>query len=557
MSKLFLRQIANLGSEHTEVYWLVGFVEEENGWFVRTVMRGIESHRHRMVLLPIGFAPLLSLGHIFAEGELLSLPARGVIGKAAIADLSEYTEITSAAIPETLYSFSGKEVGVQHLLRYHTAQGEIFIPAIELIRYLFLHNRTLANAIMRPGAINLLFQPQATGFQKELTLRFTSEMPFTSLSRQFAEEFAWLALDPDARHSWDSVYLQSRGKQYVTFTPPTLKNSTWQFRGAHHGNQWLVLELLHLSGKDQPCDVLHYGHPSMKQIERDCRIVGTKPGADADTNAQGGTSKKRFNYDYELDDGQQGSKTGNQKTTEIPTKQSDFKRNIVIEKLLIKIKKAANNQEKLPSQSNGEITEVRKKIKVTAGEKRIGAALPPLEFKLLTPMAWERIGDLKALADTVKAMAEKAEHIHFAMSLCQLKSGRVFSLANRKPRVGLVVTITPPDTAPILLLDVERTGDVALALVALRFHMQLDFSDVENVVQLVLDGLVESSGHWNHEIEQDLEEICTCERMPRMLTPRDNAKRPGQATVWAMKLLRRLGLDPAYGDVNGGNSNFA
>ncbi|WP_157096599.1 hypothetical protein [Thiomonas arsenitoxydans] len=96
-----------------------------------------------------------------------------------------------------------------------------------------------------------------------------------------------------------------------------------------------------------------------------------------------------------------------------------------------------------------------------------------------------------------------------------------------------------------MLLDVERTGDVALSLIALRFRRLATFDVVEASVQRSLDGLVDASGHWDHEIEQELSNVCFCERMPKMLTPRNKADAEGQTALWAMKLLYRLGLEGA------------
>lgn len=58
-----------------------------------------------------------------------------------------------------------------------------------------------------------------------------------------------------------------------------------------------------------------------------------------------------------------------------------------------------------------------------------------------------------------------------------------------------------------------------------------------------LDGLVDGSGHWDHEIERELTGVCASERLPKMLTPRNKADARGQAALWAMKLLRKLGLE--------------
>lgn len=540
MSRLVIQQFAELGTEHIELYWLAGLTRNEEGaWFVRVVVRGMLSECFYMHLLPIGMLPLLTLGKVFAEGEALSLSARGTIGTATISDVSRHEEITSADIPPELYSFGDKSGGVQRLFRYRTNQGEILIPAIEMIRYMFLHNRTLANALMRPGALNLLFHPEVPGYRPELVLRFTSDLPKNCLSHKFAQEFAWIALDPDARRAWDSIYLQSEGQQYVTCTPPALKNSVWTFNGVHHGNCWLVLELLHLTGKQHPCDKLHYAHPSLKQVVR--AAAGGK-----DRSHLGGDDAnvphKSIVYDYQLDDGHIGSKSNRyQKVADLYSKESGFDCDIEVKKILIKVSKRSGMQPKTPTPFGSRV-EKRQTIKVSAGEQARNAELPPLEFKLLTPAKWDCLGDLKALTRTVQHMETRLPKAQFAMSLCQIKAGRVFSMANRKPRVALVVMITQQDIPPIVLLDIERTGDVALSLIALRFKKFELFAVLETSVKQMLDGLVDACGHWDHEVERVLEDVCTFERLPKMLTPRKKAGLPGQEAVWAVKLLHKLGL---------------
>ena len=464
-----------------------------------------------------------------------------MVGAETIADVSQYEEITSADIPAELYSFDGKGSGIQRLFRYRTPQAEILIPAIELVRYLFLHNRTLANALMRPGALNLLFHPEVPGYRPELVLRFTADMPKSCLSHYFAQEFAWIALDPDARRAWDSVRLQSQGQEYVTFMPPPLKNSAWKFRGVRHGNRWLVLELLHLTGKCHPCDRLHYSHPSLKHVVRGVggSEICTDPGTD---DSESGTPQEKIVYDYQLDDGQNGSKPDHgQKETDMYSKQSGFDSAIIVNKLLIDVEKPINSKQKA-SASSGLRVNKHQIVKVSAGEQSHSGKLPPLDFKVLTPASWDCLGDLEALANTVQIMKARLPEAQFAMSLCQIKTGRVFSMVNRKPRTALVVTITLPDAPPIVLIDVERTGDVALSLMALRFKFNALFGEIELTVKLMLDRLVDASGHWDHETEWKLAGVCSCVRLPKLLTPRDKVGTRGQTTLWAVKLLLKLGL---------------
>ena len=153
------------------------------------------------------------------------------------------------------------------------------------------------------------------------------------------------------------------------------------------------------------------------------------------------------------------------------------------------------------------------------------------------------MGDLEALVDTVRQMSLIKPEIQFTMSLCQLKAGRAFSTANRKPRICLVVTIDPPNEFPIVLLDVERSGDVAVSLVAMHFHSHVLFDVMEKSVRSVFDGLVDSSGHWDHDVEASLSSVCACERLPKLLTPRGQMKKVGQTTLWAKRLLSKLRLD--------------
>ncbi|MBN8776881.1 MULTISPECIES: hypothetical protein, partial [Thiomonas] len=82
-------------------------------------------------------------------------------------------------------------------------------------------------------------------------------------------------------------------------------------------------------------------------------------------------------------------------------------------------------------------------------------------------------------------------------------------------------------------------------LIALRFRRRATFDVVEASVQRYLDGLVDASGHWDHEVEQELSDVCACERMPKILTPRNKADANGRTALWATKLLLRLGLEVA------------
>jgi hypothetical protein len=88
----------------------------------------------------------------------------------------------------------------------------------------------------------------------------------------------------------------------------------------------------------------------------------------------------------------------------------------------------------------------------------------------------------------------------------------------------------------------------ACGSVAQHFHRYSLFDVIEASVKRALDGLVDGSGHWDHEFERELIEICGCERLPKMLTPRSEANTRGQTALWALKLLSRMGLEVVHSD---------
>lgn len=535
MSNLFISQF-NIGAKPIETYWLAGLLKHEDGAYsVRAALKNVDDHQFHLTTLPIGLLPILTHGQVYSGGKLMALSSKGLIATEVVADLSQYEEITSSDIPQDLYSFHGRQAGTQRLLRYTTQDAEIYIPTIELIRYLFLHNRTLANGLMRPSALSLLHRPDLPGFRKELHLEFTKEMPIRSISNKFAQEFAWLAFDADARKSWDSVYLKSKDKEYLTLSPPPLQNSKLKFRGIKAGNKWLVLEILMMTGRHQPCEKLIYSHPQLQRIikrEEPSGELGTKTKSDSKNQA------KRYEYEYKLESAANGAQSlDKQRALEEVTKLSDFDETIVVEKKFVDAE-AAGTKPKISEKPP--VEKEQKTVWVSAAEQGINAEVPPIEFKVLSLASWDLVGDLEGTVKTIERLSAYCPSAYIAMSLCHLKSGRVFSMSNRSPRVALVIVVKTETNPPIVLIDIERTGVPALSVQMLRFKEYVTFEYMESYIQNMLDGLVDSSGHWNTRIEVSSDEYCAFERLPKMFTPRNNTISSEQVDKWAIKLLNKL-----------------
>lgn len=168
------------------------------------------------------------------------------------------------------------------------------------------------------------------------------------------------------------------------------------------------------------------------------------------------------------------------------------------------------------------------------------SAFPPLDFRMLALVPMAAMGDLEALDEAVRHLRDMLPNVGFQMSLVRLKSGRAISTIGDKPRPAMIVLIQAPSQPPIVVLDVERTEIEALSLMAMRFAADTSLDRVEAAAKQMLDGFVEAGGHWPAEIERGLRSLCTCERIPKLLIPRERIDQ--MAKYWAVRLAEKLGL---------------
>jgi hypothetical protein len=538
--------------EDLELLWLAGLLRDPaGGWLVRTVTRGIESKLIKSWRLPIGLLPLLAPGRCFSGGDPMTTFLRGEIAQIRIGNLADGEEVTSAAVPPEIFPAEGQKQGVQRLLRYRMDGVDILAPALELIRYLFIHNKTMANALMRPGGIMELFRPERIGFHEQLDLRFTAKMPVFSLTRTFVAEFAWIAIHPDGRRSWDSVSSLSAGQRYVTLRPPPLLNSDWSVRLIHWGNTALVLEILSATGKRHPCNALSYSHPSIRGSVP-VRQEGMNPDAES---LAGQLSKTREIRDYVVDDKATGSRIDvRQSSLAALSKASIFDRKIEITKmagiasstigrepdLAAKSRLARAAREHLATQK---ITRHRVRVTASVAEESVDATLPPIDFKLLEPADPGYLGGLDGFIRVLRLMANMLSNVEIGMALRSLKRGRAFSMAGRYRRACLIAVLRPLGRPPLVMIDVDHSGQYALSTLVLKYRRPCTFREIEDHIATLLGGVVDNSGRWNTGLADDFADACGCARLPKVLRRQDRLDDEGYLKVWALRLIGQLGLE--------------
>ena len=541
--------------EDVELVWLAGFFQDmEGGWRVGAATRGIDKGKIEQHHLPIGLLPVLALGRCFSNGDPTKLTLHGELANIVIPNLGEYTEVTADQIPDDLFPLNRKRK-IQKLLRYRLDDLDVLVPTIVLIQRLFALNKTMANALMRMGGLLDLCRAERPGFYDDLHLHFTDAMPVRALSDKFASDFAWIAVHPDIRPSWDSVAAATEGHEYVSFTPPLVLNMPWTVRWVRNDTTALVLDIIRIAGKSYPCKTLYYHHPLLKQSQK-ARPRHLSKGEDESEE----TALVRQVRDYVVDDGTTGSRTdAHQPLLPISGALSEFTDHIPVIKVLRKSEEQPDRtggSDETATDTEGTASSrtstVRRRVRVTAsvGEERQDSKLPPIEFSLLDPADPDYFGELEPLIGALRLMADLVSSVRISMSLCALKPGRAISVVGKRRRPCLVAALWSTSRPPVILLDIDHAGDVALSSLALRYRRPLPFEDMERHVKTMLDGMVDNHGHWNMDLAAAFTDMCECERLPKVLRSKQRQDQKVYWQVWAMKLVDRLGLQQRHIKIN-------
>lgn len=115
---------------------------------------------------------------------------------------------------------------------FETDQGAVKIPAFELARALFFHNRHLTKAAYSANGLTELAISDETVSPVKIIFPKSTSYPVSNLTLKKARtHFAWLILDPEARKSFFSIYQFFRENPEsvsFNFSPPSLKG--WRLK---------------------------------------------------------------------------------------------------------------------------------------------------------------------------------------------------------------------------------------------------------------------------------------------------------------------------------------
>ena len=175
-----IKQFARFG-EPVEVRWLGRIVKRDGDWVIAVTIQLLERNERRDLLLPFGLAPELVPGRIYVDGLCTTSVGHGIPGSAIIPKMRECEVVRLGDLPGSIFPNGKPPRSAQPILRYRIGDCDLFVPPIELIRRLFLLEKSLAYAILRIGGLWDLVRYEEPGFFDRRVLHFTEAMPLKAL----------------------------------------------------------------------------------------------------------------------------------------------------------------------------------------------------------------------------------------------------------------------------------------------------------------------------------------------------------------------------------------
>lgn len=499
--------------------------------------------------LPFGMLPILMPGLVVSRGEVQIARKSGKQFQLTVPDLSVADDWdVMETVHRSLYSLGGHKGGSQRVLRYGAGGKTILIPAAELIRFLFLHSRMLADALLQPSGLMDLALTSPPDIYSDIQIDFTERMPRKLLTPEFLREFSWLYVHPDGRRAWDSVRRRSFAKRFLTFDPPPLLKCELEFRGAYWNRSWLVLEILSLSGRTLPARTIRWTHPS------DCERTGEGPTGGSDRPDVHGPTGNRPQHEreYVVDGDEDGQQNRNQDTVLLGGKRGCFDNKAEVVKVLRPPRstnsgaaaEGTSQSRKLRSDAgqlvDPDLPPVTIRQSASIGDPAMIGGLPPVEFATLEPAEWDHLGDLGLLNDVLLRIEAGHPDLTLTRQLVFLKRGKAISFCSQRRRACLMAVYTSLTRPPRVLLDVDHTGLNGLAGLLLRYEVACPLVDVSAHVKLLLGAMVDNQGHWDGLAGTRLPEYVTMQRLPKLLRITERAGDEGYVGAWVKRLISLL-----------------
>lgn len=528
-----------------ELLWLRSLRQDQNGnWTLTACVRNWETQERADLQVPLGLATVLVPGQVFHGGRLGTVPSMGQLGNCVTASLRQFERATLADVPSSVFSDGLPRNSKQELLLYRTEGLDLFIPPLEIVRRLFLLDRTLANVVLRKGGLAELCVPIKPDFYDEIELNFTAAIPPKALTKSFVRRFAWLAVHPTGARAWKSIERLSNTHGGVNIDPPEVRDCKISFRGLVGQGAALVHEILEVQGLRDPAREVRFSHPQIRQSQKSTRP--RKACGQSDDQIEEVSSK--IERVYEINNGASG-KSSNPPTIDIQRFGADFTSEIKsIQRLYQVTEEGAQTgtetgQAGSPGEEDAQSTEVSyDTVKLSVSDIEAQPKLKPVSFRILEPPSPNYEGEFETLLNTLRRMQELIPcSMSIAATLCALPKEGPISWVGQYRRPCLVALFTCPTRTPTVLVDVDHGGKISLSALSLHFVHRATPLEIEHAIGTVLKSLV-PGGRWPPDLEARFKQYFEVKRLKRMLREESREKDKDYQTRWAAMLVERLSL---------------
>lgn len=229
--------------------------------------------------VPWGLLPMLRLGKEFIDGFATGCNDIGEVSNISFSDKASLkVEESFTAVSKNRYELSTKNNLQEKCVIIFDGAQTVVIPCLEIIRFFFAINKTIAHKLLQPFDFSELVV--ASIEDKEVFLEFTRQIPQYILSDLFLKFITRTFFDPAWSESLRQIYIE-REKQIITThlkpsnliplkcLPPVYKKSIWQVRAIQDGKRIFVLEILKcIDKKPGIFKSIEYTHPGFYSYDK-------------------------------------------------------------------------------------------------------------------------------------------------------------------------------------------------------------------------------------------------------------------------------------------------
>lgn len=522
-------------NEDVELIWFGSpYTDYKGDWRVRIAFRRA-SGEVKILSRAWGAIPLLRIGQIYTNGVLNQVrPMSGTPYTFTIPSLDNGRVANGFQLPKGLIDFGkNPELGTQKIVQYTIGDTTLCIPVLELIRAMFINSRLMAYSLLQPHGLEQLID-RCEFEQNVLHFHLGSRVSNTMATESNARHMSWIYLDFNMKAMWDSVYqtLFSRAiaesptnptKALRKGTPldielPATDSVELIIRGEKFINMVLVKEIMGLAGFMHPAKEIEFWHHSKKRQESifgDKRVRITTPFSNDDIIIN--------------DDSENAKENTNQDILEAPPTFMKFINYPVVRTRKKEVKRTnAGNDVIVNSGRGGKNSEEPREVSVQ--DSIVGGDTPPIDFKTLEMVPITETIGLEDFFKMINLLKEMTSY-SIRMSVVRIPPGKRFSICpNGSRRTCAIVQLTSAVSTKYIV-EVARPDDWSISTLILIPFRNVTLMMVEIEIELLLEGLLMKSGHWDKFV---------LERCGRLIIEKVKHNRNDSIREWASRIHGKI-----------------